>query len=244
MNAIHGMALFVALSTPLTLAGCGGGGKTPEPRTITVVGQGSVRPKPDLVILQLGVAALDASLEVAQTNAVKKMQAAIAALRAIGVGADEIQTTDYSVDRYTEKVRRARARTMYRVYTAVSVRTALVDKAGKIVDAMVHLGLNSINGPTFGLKDQPKARRDAMELAFKNAQQDAERLAKAGGMRLAGIQTLNTGGGYEGYNGMYDLQFVASPRAKEAPVPGGPSMPISSGQIRVSATVTVAFRVE
>lgn len=247
MNALRGTVLIAALSTPLTLTGCGGNGKAPEPRTITVVGQGSVRPKPDLVILQLGVASRDASLETAQTNAVKKMNAAIGALRAIGVGADEIQTTDYSVDKYTVKQRRGRAQTMYRVYTAVSVRTALVDKAGKIVDSMVHLGLNSINGPTFGLKDQPKARRDAMELAFTNAQQDAERLAKAGGMRLAGIQTLNTGGGYEGYNGMYDQVALSMPAAGKQYLGSAASlsaMPFASGQVRVSATVNVSFRVE
>ncbi|HEY3411960.1 MAG TPA: SIMPL domain-containing protein [Armatimonadota bacterium] len=244
MNALRGTILLAALSTPLSLTGCGGNGKAPEPRTITVVGQGSVRPKPDIVILQLGVASRNASLETAQTNAVKKMQGAITALRGIGVGEDEIQTTDYSVDKYTVKPRRARAQTMYRVFTAVSVRTALVDKAGKIVDAMVHQGVNSIDGPTFGLKDQPKARREAMELAFKNAQQDAERLAKAGGMRLAGIQTLTIGGGYEGYNGLYDQVALARPTPVAAPMAGGPAMPIASGQVRVAATVNVSFRVE
>lgn len=239
MNVFRGTVLFAALIAPFLLIGCGGK-KVDAPRTITVVGRGSVRPKPDLVILQLGVSSRDASLEVAQTNAAKKMQSAIAALRTIGVGADEIQTTDYSVNRYTDKPRRAPARQMYVVYSSMSVRTALVEKAGKIVDAMVHIGLNSINGPSFGLKDEPKARRDAMELAFKNAQADAERLAKAGGMRLAGIDKLTTGGGYDGYNGDYEM--VAE--RVGAPMPGSVPMPISSGQVRVSSTVNVSFRVE
>jgi len=109
------------------------------------------------------------------------------------------------------------------------------------VDAMVHQGMNSIDGPTFGLKDQPKARRDAMELAFKNAQLDAERLAMAGGMRLAGMDKLTIGDGYECFNGDYESR---AKRFREGPMAGAPSMPIASGQIRVSATVNVSFRVE
>jgi len=46
----------------------------------------------------------------------------------------------------------------------------------------------------------PAVNPDALDLAFNNAKLDAERLAKAGGMRLAGIQTLNVGGGYDAMN--------------------------------------------
>jgi uncharacterized protein YggE len=244
MKALYGLVLGAAILAPLALSGCGQG-TAPAPRTITVSGEGAVRPKPDLVILQLGVVSRDPSLEAAQTNVSKKVAAALAALQTIGVKPEEVQTTDFSVDRYTVAIRKRQSRVMYRVYNNVSVRTGLVSKAGKIVDTMVHLGINGISGPAFGLKDLPAARRDALDLAFNNAKLDAERLAKAGGMRLAGIQTLNVGGGYDAMNRIgvpQDASVSEMPAAK--PVPGGPPMPISSGQVRVSSTVSVSFRVE
>lgn len=244
MRALNCAIIGVAMLAPLALTGCTQS-PAPAPRTITVSGEGAVRPKPDLVILQLGVVSRDPSLEAAQTNVSKKVLAALAALQTIGVKPEEVQTTDFSVDRYTESLRKHKSRVMYRVYNNVSVRTGLVERAGKIVDTMVHLGVNTISGPTFGLKDLPAARREALDLAFKNAKLDAERLASAGGMRLAGIQALNVGGGYDATNGINvdeEAHIAYSPAAKS--MPGGPPMPISSGQVRVSSTVTVSFRVE
>lgn len=244
MRVLHCIVLGAAILAPLALTGCTQS-PAPAPRTITVSGEGAVRPKPDLVILQLGVVSRDPSLEAAQTNVSKKVQAALAALQTIGVKPEEVQTTDFSVDRYSEYVRKHKTRVMYRVYNNVSVRTGLVEKAGKIVDTMVHLGINSISGPSFGLKDLPAARREALDLAFKNAKLDAERLAQAGGMRLAGIQALNVGGGYDATNGINvpedaPVSYMARPRE----IPAAPPMPISSGQVRVSSTISVSFRVE
>jgi uncharacterized protein YggE len=212
------------------------------PKLISVTGHAEVRRQPDLVTLSLGVEERGDNVAGPRQRAAQKAVAAIDALLKAGVKREDIQTSNFSINRQWEQAPTPantnvqNGKWVFVVRNTVSVRTPMVDKAGDLLDAAVKAGFNDISGPYFQLKDNDDAQREALAAAIKDARAKADVAASAAGVRIDGLETLTESG-----------SSYPQPRAMYAMAKGGAaadfeSTPIESGLITVTADVTASFR--
>jgi uncharacterized protein len=194
---------------------------------ITVTAVGSVKAVPDRAQLSFAVTTEGATAKEASRANAARMTELIDALKAAGVGSQDIQTQSVSVSR-----RHSPTGAQLPGYTAentVSVKVAS-NRAGAIVDLAVENGATNASGPTFDVSDREALYRDALGAAVREARKKAEAIADAGGVAVGDVTRV-----VEGASAEPPMYLEAAARA--APTP------IEPGQEEVQATVTVTFAV-
>src|SRR5512147_1451489 len=71
--------------------------QVPETRSITVVGEGKVRVKPDIAQAGIGVEIINTDVKQASSDATAAMEKILEALRAQGVAENDIQTSYFNI---------------------------------------------------------------------------------------------------------------------------------------------------
>ena len=95
-------ALALAFA-PLTMLGCGGVivrdvNVSPGHNVISVVGRGEVRAQPDIATATIGVETNAPAVGQAMSDATARMNAVVAALRALGIAEQDMRTNVFSVN--------------------------------------------------------------------------------------------------------------------------------------------------
>lgn len=173
----------------------------------------TVKARPDIATVGAGVTTeAVTAVEAMQRNAAA-MDAVIRRIKALGIAADDIQTTGINLGAqydYDEP----RRRQVFRGYQAsnrVSVILRKVPDTGRVLDALVAAGATDISGPSFSLDDDTAPRAQARKAAFDKARARAEEYAR-----------------WAGYSGVRLLQV------SEAVDPGRP-IPYAAPEIMVTA---------
>lgn len=204
----------------------------PPQRTITVSGSGKVILTPDIAYINIGVHTQDASASAALADNTLKSQAVIDAIKAAGVDAKDIQTTNFSI--YPQQVYDPQGvitGVIYQVDNTVSVTVRDLGKLGTMLDATVQAGANSINSISFDVADKSAALSQARAAAVADARQQAEQLATASGVTLGDVQTIS----------YYDSSAPITVQYARAEMAASGAVPIQSGSMDVSTTVTIVF---
>ena len=201
---------------------------------LTVQGDGKVSASPDMVTIVLGVETQNASAAGAVQENAGLMNATINALLDAGIAEKEIQTSSFSLTTMPQdQPKTASEKPKAPVFLAtnqVTVKLNNTTDVGRVLDAAVSAGSNSIQQVSFDLRDPSPQNDRAMTLAIENAQRQAEVAANAAGVKLGRILELT-----EGYG------FVA-PTAKSA-LFANVATPIQPGELEVSASVTVIYEI-
>jgi uncharacterized protein len=125
------------------------------------------------------------------------MQRVLAALKRAGVEDRDIQTSSVNLNaeyRYPEN--QPPQLTGYTATNSVTIRFRDIRNSGKILDALVSQGANQINGPNLTI-DKPEAALDeARAKAVVIGRARAELYARALGMRVVRVVSVNESGGY------------------------------------------------
>jgi uncharacterized protein YggE len=237
-------ALMLAASGPATAQEQPRRGGAGMAQRITVTGHGEVRRAPDLVTLSLGVEERGPDVAGPRQRAAQKAQAAIQALLKAGVKREDIQTSNFSINRQWEQdptrantnPNQPNGKYVFVVRNTVSVRTPMVDKAGDLLDTVVKAGFNDINGPYFELKDSAEAQRAALKAAIEDARAKADAAADAAGVRITGLESLTEGGSAPPVP-MPGIAFAMAGAAADFE-----STPIESGMVTVTEDVSASFR--
>jgi uncharacterized protein YggE len=214
---IFGLVAAVLVAAAFTRAG-----STSSGRTATTVGHGVVTVVPDQATIDAGVrttAATASAALAANSSAVTKV---IAALKQVGV--KTIQTQQVSL--YPQTNARNKV-TGYVAQNTVSVTAAIAD-AGRLIDAAVGAGANTVDGPTLGVSIQGRLYRQALEKAVVDARAKASALARAGGFGIGRVLTVSE---------QSQQQPVVFAGAAKAPA----STPVEAGTQTVTADVQVTF---
>ncbi len=208
----------------------------PQPRTITVSGNGKAYLAPDIVNIFIGVHTenKDASQAVSDNNAQSTKVAN--ALNTFKIEAKDIQTTNFSIfpNQQVDKDGKPTG-VIYIVDNTIYVTLRDLTKIGDLLDAVVTAGANNINGIQFGVADQEAALTEARKQAVANARKQAEELAQAAGVTLGDIQTMSTSTGgipmpfFEGKGG--GAQALSS-------------VPVSAGQLVLSVDVNIIYLIK
>ncbi len=205
-------------------------------RTVTVSGQGEIVVTPDLAYIDLGVQTKAVDATKAQQENAKLMTTVIDALKKQGIKAEDIKTTNYSIyQTYDYKSNGERGDAYYVVNNTVNVKILDVTKVGNVIDAATLAGANSVNSIRFTVKDDSKYYQDALKLAMTNAKGKATAImstfGKTPGLPSAVNESSSGGGLYYDYypsNVKMDMAFAES-------------TPIESGEIKITANVTVSY---
>lgn len=199
-------------------------------RSVTVVGRGDVKLRPDTAIVQIGVETEAKTAREALTLNNQQAAAVQKKLADLTIDAKDIQTSGFSI--YPVYGTDGRQLTGYRVSNMVTVKIRAIDKAGAVLDQVVQAGANSIYGISFTV-DNPRAAEDqAREAAMRDAKARAELLARAGGASVGEVLIIT-----ENVGSAVPMPLAV---ARDA-MASGESVPVQTGEQTISISVQVTY---
>jgi uncharacterized protein YggE len=182
--------LFLLAASPAVAA---------PPTELSVSGMGSVTLVPDLATVDAAIEtnAPTVTAAIGENNA--RYDRVVAALTHLGIARTDIALSNYNVN-YNPKPESVTETQPgqqygYTVTRTFSVKVRRITKAGEVVDACTAAGATGINGVSFGVADSKAARDRALTQAVADARASAEKLARAAGLHVVGIKSLDLGGG-------------------------------------------------
>ncbi|MEI2688621.1 MAG: SIMPL domain-containing protein [Anaerolineae bacterium] len=206
------------------------------PRTITVVGEGTVAVEPDVATVQVGVETTGASAAEASAEASAVMDAVLAALTQLGIPGRDIQTSGFSiwVERPSGPDGQPSGQVIYRVNNSVTVTIRDLSAVGDVLDAVIDAGANNIYGVNFSISDPDKVMAEARKIASENALARAEELAALHGVAVGEVVSISEviGGG---------AVPMASINASVAYGGGGGA--IAPGELEMTAQLQVVYAI-
>jgi uncharacterized protein YggE len=168
-----------------------------------VTGQGLATRPPDIAYVSAGIVTNDADA----AQAAAKNDAIYAALRTqlntLGIDNAAIRSTYFGVTFFSRPspapsdgpypIQLTPQRNGYNAGRDVTATLADFTKANAVVDALRSAGATSIAGVQFALRDRRSAYGEALTAAVKNAAEQAQAVAGASHLHVAGVQTIRVG---------------------------------------------------
>lgn len=155
--------------------------------TFNVTGEGKVNITPDIGVVSVGVTSDGVTVKAAQdqiNSVIKKISDAV---KALGVGIQDIQTTNYNINPKYEFISGSQRVNGYSANTTLTIKVKDLDKINQVIDAATTNGANQVNGLIFDVEDRTKAENEAREKAVSDAKKKAEVAAKVAGFSLGRI---------------------------------------------------------
>ncbi|HEX3944033.1 MAG TPA: SIMPL domain-containing protein [Rhizomicrobium sp.] len=227
------MLCTIALAVLIVLPAGAFAQTAPQPRLLTVTGEGEIRATPDQATLSAGVVTEAKTAAAALTANGRAMNAVFDTLKRLGIPERSVRTSEVSVQaQYPNDSRVPRHITGYQVSNTVTVTADDLGKVGPIVDALVSSGSNSLGDISFSIRDPKPLLAQAREAAVKDAMTKAETLARASGVTLGPIAQISEGG----------LVGPPQPLMRMAMAPAT-ATPIAAGEQTVSASVSISWEI-
>ena len=200
---------------------------------VTVTGEATVEATPDMATISLGVTTEGQTAAEAMAANSKALQAVIERLKTAGIEDRDLQTSNLSLNPNwvgydsgsTPKI------AGYVASNMLNVRVRALDALGSVLDASIADGANTLNGISFELAQPRPAQDEARKAAVADARARATLLVEAAGGTLGKIVSITENSGYGSPMPMFKSDAAAAP------------VPVASGQIGLSASVTVSFEI-
>ena len=200
--------------------------------TLTVTGVATVNAAPDQAILSLGVTTTGPTAAAAMAANNESASAVMARLSAAKVADRDMQTTGLSLNPNWVMNAAGTAQEIqgYVANAVLTVRIAVLDTAGSVLDAAIADGANTLNGLTFGLSDPRPVEDEARKAAVADALARAKVLAAAAGATLGPILSIT-----EGMGGQQPMPMLYKAAADS-------TVPLAAGEVGVTAEVTIVWQ--
>jgi uncharacterized protein YggE len=224
----------VALATP-TLAQ----ESKSMPRLISLTGHGEVKAKPDMAVVNVGVTIQAATAREALTQNTQAMEKIFASLKAQGIEAKDIQTSNFMVNPrydYGQNNNQPPRLVGYDVSNTVTVSVRQLAGLGAVIDQMVSEGSNQISGVMFSIADDETLKDEARKLAIADAERKAKLYADTAHISLGQIMSVSEGS----YQPPQPVYYGKAMRADAAPS----AVPIAEGEQTVAIDVSIAWEIK
>jgi uncharacterized protein YggE len=241
--SLIGMSLLAIGAAVLTLAPVGSAQivpPQPQPPSpgVSVVGSGIVLATPNTARITLGAEVFDASLANAQADAVRRMDAVIAQLRASGIPDSDIRTVSFTISpQYDSRGQSPAVLRGYQVQNLVEMKTTNVAGLGALLDTAVNAGATRVFGIRFEADNMEALKAQARDQAMQNARDKAEQLARDAGVALGRPLSIEES----------DVGGVTPVRAMPAAAEGlaaPAATPIQPGELQVQTIVRVTWSIQ
>lgn len=206
-----------------------------NPRTLSVSGQGEARAVPNQAQLSAGVVTSAKTAAAALAANTKAMGGVFATLKKFGIPDKSIQTSGFSVSpQYPQNHDASDGSKIigYQVSNNVTVIVDDLSKLGAALDALVSSGANTMDGIAFAIRDPRPLMAQARAAAVQDAIARAQTLAKAAGVQLGPIISIQDNG----------QDYDARPM-NLMKMPVGAAVPIAAGEQKLSASITVTWAI-
>lgn len=206
------------------------------PPTITVNGDGLVEMAPDMATVSMGVQNDADSAKAAMAANNTAVAALLKELADSGIDQKDIQTNGLSLGpRYVPSASGGSETRGFTAMNMVTVNVRDLGKLGGVLDAVVGQGANTLNNINFGLQDPQPSTDEARKKAVEDARRKATLYAEAAGLKLGPVKLITENGG----GGQIPGPMYASAMVRDAS-----AVPVSAGQVSVSASVTVVYELK
>jgi uncharacterized protein len=204
--------------------------------TISLGGHGEVRVTPDTAIVTVGVLSQAATARDALTANSQAMRSIFAALKAAGIEAKDIQTSNFSVQpRYDYGDNTQPPKLVgYDVSNNVTVTVRKIDTLGATLDTLVSAGSNQINGISFQVAKPDDGLDEARKLAVADAARKAQVYAGAAQIQLGDVVSISEGTPFQ-------PPVVMQAKTMRADIA---AVPIAEGQQTISADVNIIWEIK
>ena len=198
-----------------------------------------VRSRPDQATVGAGVTTTaPTAVEAMRANAAA-MDKLIAAAKARGIKAEDIQTSGINLSPqydYNNRTDGQPPRFLgYQVSNSVRATTGKIDDIGPLLDALVAAGGTNIDGPWFGMKDADAQLVGARGAAIKSAEAKAQDYAKLAGFR--GVELVSISEGSFGGGPQPPMPYARGLMAAESK-----ATPVEPGQVANTLTLNFQYR--
>lgn len=228
----------------------------PASAILSLTAEGQLRRTPDIAMFSAGVVTQAQTASAAISENSTRMDAVIAALKRAGIADRDIQTSAINLSPvYSNPERdaqilarqsgrpyippppeeRARRIIGYEARNTVQVRVRNLANMGRVIDTLVSVGANEVNGPNFTLEEQQAALDEARVEAVTKGRQRAELYARAAGMRVARILSISEGGG------RYPVDNIIVTGGRAGAAPPAPPTPVAPGELTLRVNVAMQF---
>ncbi len=203
-------------------------------RSFSVTGEGKITAIPDIAQFTFSVIT-EGGKDIAalQKDNTGKTNKAIDFLKAQGVDAKDIKTTNYNLSPKYQYYNCPHPESSiipcppadivgYTITQTVSVKIRDFTKIGSALGGVVENGANFVSSISFTIDDQTGVENQAREKAIAQAREKAELVAKAGGFRVGRLISIDEGYiPYYGYGlGGGDMKLESTPSATPTIEPG------------------------
>ncbi len=201
-------------------------------RTLTLNATSTITAQPDIAIVTVGVKTQNDSAAKALSANNDQMRRIYQTLAQYGIEKKDIRTVNLNLYRREERDNKGKVVRRYYVATnTVQVTVRDLAKVGEVLGAVVQDGANSIQGIRFDLSNRDELLKQAQLAAVEQARERAKAIAEAAGAELGDVRSIS-------------FQTVAPvPRVMlSAAMPkSADSVPVSGGEMTISATVNMVF---
>jgi uncharacterized protein YggE len=206
---------------------------------LRVQGEGVYRSRPDLMAITAGVVTTGSTARAALAANSELANRLIEAVRASGIAARDVQTSNLTVDPQFEEGDRQRAEredrqpriTGYIARNRLHLTLRDLRRAPDIVDALFAAGANEVRGPHFGHSDPAPALRAARRAAVEAAREEADTYAEALAMRIVRVLRVSERSSFSDED--EGTIIVTGSRI--------PATPLEPGEISTEATVWIDY---
>jgi len=210
----------------------------PQNQGLKVSGTATVRVKPTLVVVHLGVSHTNPRPSGAKSATEEAIRKIAAAVKAAGVGEKDLQTTRFQLSRgYNSRGEPSG----WQCSTQLELRIKDVDRASAVLEAALDAGANQVSHVDYTVEELQEVRAQARDEACRVAKSKADQYAKNFGLKLGAPTAVSE-------NAPENWGFYGSNRATQSMMDSGPAESaaeaeqiLSSGSVAVTLTVQVTY---
>lgn len=218
---------------------------------ITVGGEAIVKVKPDRILITFGIESWDNDIAASKEKNNEILKRTIEALKESGIGENEMQTDQLSIEPRWQHQYQKEDFLGYFVRNTFVVTVSDAEKVEDVVTRALESGVNYIHGVDFQTTELKKHREQARELALKAAKEKAEKMAAVLDQQVGPPILINEGhspwwyhsswtrwGG--GRSGGMSQVMVQADRGESGDITDS----IALGSLNIRANVTVTFELK
>ncbi|MFI5386798.1 MAG: SIMPL domain-containing protein [Fimbriimonadales bacterium] len=203
---------------------------------ITVTGSAQVFASPDEAMVRLGVLQQASNAQEAQAHANDIIQKFLSMVTALKVKKENVQTSRMSLNPvFSQRPNEPARITGYQAQDVLTIRLTDFNLIGKVIDAGTSAGVNTVEGIDFQLRNAKGPRARAYKDAVADARSKADAIVEALGLKITGIYDVRAD----------STGYTPPPRAlgMMRSMDMAAATPVEPGQMEVSVSVTVRYRI-
>jgi uncharacterized protein YggE len=213
------------------------GAQPPDVPVIVTSGEGVVTRAADRAWVTIRAESRSKEPKEAQRLNAAAMEAVMARLKGMNLGAETIKTLSYELHPEFDYVGGKQVLRGYVASNSIEVRVDDIERVGEVFGATVGSGATSVGGLRFDLKDNKSAEGEALRLAVRDARARADAAANGAGMRVERVLRIEESR-TPIVRPMQQMREMAQVGVANA------APPISAGTIEIRAMVTLTAAIK